>query len=215
MRKSMFYLAAVALTAALLTSFAVAGDKEGKDKGKYKDKNGGSQTMAKIGQPAPQFSLQDQNGKTVNLSDFKDKVVVLEWFNEDCPVCARHYTSGNIPSLAKDLKAKDVVYIAVNSTKGKSNDTNKAAAQAWNIDFPLLNDSTGEVGKMYGAKTTPHMYVINKGTLAYMGAIDDDQQGNKSEKKNYVSKAVDEILAGQSVSEPETRPYGCSVKYAN
>jgi len=208
MQKSVFSLAAVVMMAGLVT-LAFAGDKQAKDS---KDKHDHAAT-AVVGQPAPLFSLQDQNGKTVNLADYHDKIVVLEWFNEDCPVCARHYASGAMQKLAKEMTDKGVVWLAVNSTKNKTNETNKRIAGEWKMDFPILNDASGEVGHLYGAKTTPHMYVINKGVLAYNGAIDNDPNG-KGATKNYVTQAVHEIMAGQSVSEPMTKPYGCSVKYA-
>lgn len=178
----------------------------------------GEKAAAKIGNEAPAFSLQDQNGKTVSLSDFKDKVVVLEWFNEQCPYCAKHYSTGNMEKLATKYAEKGVVWLAINSTNGKSNADNKAISDKWKISFPILNDASGEVGHAYNAKTTPHMYVINKGTLVYMGAIDNKPTANPKDiegAKNYVSQALDEVLAGSNVSEPETKAYGCSVKYAN
>ena len=210
MRKWTFPAALAAVVAVALVSYSVAGDKAGKHGDKH-----GSGAVA-VGAPAPQFSLQDQNGKTHNLADYNGKVVVLEWFNEECPVVVRHYKADTMNSLATKYADKDVVWLAVNSTAGKSNDANKAAAAEWKMDRPILNDSTGQVGKMYGAKTTPHMYVIDKnGTLAYMGGIDNDDRGNKADKVNYVDKAVSELLAGNSVSEPQSKPYGCSVKYAS
>ncbi len=176
------------------------------------------QSAAQIGAAAPTFSLQDQDGKTVALSDYAGKIVVLEWFNEECPFVVKHYKSGNMNDLASKYAGKDVVWLAINSTKGKTNDNNKAIASEWKIERPILNDATGEVGEAYGSKNTPTMYIIDKqGNLAYWGAI--DNQPNPDPKSlegatNYVSKALDELLAGQSVSEPKTKPYGCSVKYA-
>src|SRR5687767_8319696 len=162
MRKWTFSAALAAVVAIALVSFSVAGDKSGKHGDKH-----GSGAVA-LGAPAPQFSLQDQNGKTHNLADYNGKIVVLEWFNEECPVVVRHYKADTMNTLASKYAGKDVVWLAVNSTSGKSNDANKAAAAEWKMDRPILNDSTGQVGKMYGAKTTPHMYVIDKnGTLAY------------------------------------------------
>jgi peroxiredoxin len=170
---------------------------------------------ASVGAPAPQFALQDQNGKTVNLSDLSGKVVVLEWFNDGCPFVQAHYKSGDMNATASKLAEKGVVWLAVNSTSGTNADHNKQIAAEWKIDRPILDDASGAVGKMYGAKTTPHMFVIDKdGKLAYIGAIDNNPNGDKKDNKiNYVEKAVSEILAGQSVSEPQTRSYGCSVKY--
>lgn len=213
MRKSMFSLAAVALVAGLVTSFAVAGDYDKKNK----DKKNGATAAVAIGQPAPLFSLQDQDGKTVNLADYKDKVVVLEWFNNECPYVVKFYKEGHMNQWAEAYAGKGVVWLAINSTKGKTNADNKAVAGEWNVNRPILNDATGDTGKAYGATNTPQMFVINKGQIAYMGAIDNNRSSNTADiagAKNYVAKALDEVLAGQSVSEPETKAYGCSVKYA-
>ena len=199
-------VAVVALVA--FVGFSSAGDKsdKAKDKGSIA-----------IGQPAPQFALQDQNGKTHNLADYNGKYVVLEWFNNECPYVVKHYQSNTMTNLAKKYADKDVVWLAINTTAGKTNNDNKAIAGEWNISYPILNDSTGQVGKQYGAKTTPHMFIIDKtGNVVYAGAIDNDPRGNKSEDRvNYVDKALSELASGQSVSEPQTKPYGCSVKYAN
>lgn len=207
MKKAVYSLAAVALMAALVSTFAIADDKHAKH---------GSAVA--VGGAAPQFSLQDQNGKTVNLSDLKDKVVVLEWFNNECPFVVKFYKDGYMNKWAEAYEGKGVVWLAVNSTKGKTNADNKQVAGDWKIDRPILNDANGQVGHLYGATNTPHMFVINKGQIAYMGAIDNKQSPNPADiagAKNYVAQALDEILAGQSVSEPQTKAYGCSVKYAN
>jgi peroxiredoxin len=170
---------------------------------------------AKVGQPAPAFSLPDQHGKTVSLSDFKGKLVVLEWFNDECPVVVRHYDGNAMNNLAAKYKDKDVIWLAINSSKHHNVDHNKKAAETLKINRPILDDHSGKVGHAYGATNTPGMYVINKdGVLAYMGAIDDNKSGSKKEGvKNYVSQALDELLAGKSVSEPMTQQYGCTVKY--
>jgi peroxiredoxin len=172
---------------------------------------------AEIGKAAPDISLQDQNGKTVNLADLKGKIVVLEWFNEECPYVQRHHAKDKTMSTLSDkYSAKDVVWLAINSTSGKTNDNNKSIAEKWNIKYSVLNDSDGKVGKAYGAKSTPHMFIIDKeGKLAYSGGIDNDPQGEKTgaDKVNYVDKALTEILDGKAVSEPKTKQYGCSVKY--
>lgn len=171
---------------------------------------------AKVGEMAPDFSLQDQDGKTHKLSDLKGKVVVLEWFNQGCPYVVRHHKAKTMTSTADKYKGQDVVWLAINTT-GKSAEDNKTSAEAWGIDYPILNDTTTAVAQQYGAKTTPHMYVIDKdGKLVYNGAIDDDSSadGAKGDKAtNYVAKALDEVLAGKPVSTPETKPYGCGVKY--
>jgi len=173
---------------------------------------------AKVGAAAPAFSLTDQDGKTVSLADLKGKIVVLEWFNEECPYVVKHYKEGHMNALANQYKDKDVVWIAINSTKGKDDAKNKDIAGKWSIERPILNDAKGEIGKAYGAKTTPHMFVINaEGNVAYKGAIDDNSDSDTSSiasSTNHVKKALDETLAGTAVSTSETKPYGCSVKYA-
>ena len=200
MKRNLFATLAVAFAMAVFMTVAQAGD----------DK-------ADIGKAAPDFSLQDQDGKTVNLADLKGKVVVLEWFNEECPYVVRHHEKDKTMSTLSDkYSAKDVVWLAVNSTNGKTNEDNKTIHGKWNIKYSVLNDSDGKVGKAYGAKTTPHMFIIDKeGKLAYAGGIDNDPQGEKTgdAKVNYVDKALTEILDGKTVSEPKTKSYGCSVKY--
>ena len=174
-------------------------------------------SKAVVGQPAPNFSLQDQTGKTISLDENKGKVVVLEWFNEDCPIDMRVYHEGEMKSLADKWIGKGVVWLAVNSTKDKTNDSNKKAAASLQMDWPVLNDAPGDVGHLYGATNTPHMYVIDKdGKLVYMGAIDNDSRGDKSpgERLNYVDQALTQLMSGQPISTPQTKAYGCSVKYA-
>lgn len=176
----------------------------------------GAGKAVQIGETAPNFSLQDQDGKTVSLSDFKGKIVVLEWFNDNCPFAKRHYEQFNtMNTLAEKYQPKDVVWLAINSTSGKNNDTNKKAFSEWKLNHPILNDSDKTVAKEYGAKSTPHMFIIDKdGKLVYSGAIDNDPEGTKTEGKvNYVDKALTELLNGQPVSEPRTKQYGCGVKY--
>ena len=170
---------------------------------------------AAIGKAAPNFSLKDQNGKTVSLADFKGKTVVLEWFNQGCPYVVRHYKAKTMTDTAAKYKDKDVVWLAINTTAGKTAEDNKASAEAWGISHPILSDTTSAVAQQYGAKTTPHMYIIDKdGKLVYNGAIDDDSSADGGKAKiNYVAKALDEVLAGKAVSTAETKPYGCNVKY--
>ena len=173
--------------------------------------------QAQIGQPAPEFSLKDQEGNDVNLADHKGKIIVLEWFNDQCPYVKKWYGQGNMNTLASQYADKDVVWLAVDSSNFSSVEENAQIASEWKIDRPLLDDSEGKVGKMYGAKTTPHMYIIDtEGNLAYMGAIDDNSSSNTADIEsatNYVAQALDELLAGESVSTQETRPYGCGVKF--
>lgn len=174
-----------------------------------------AQAKPEIGKPAPAFTLEDHNGNKVSLADLKGKIVVLEWWNEGCPVCVRHAQAGSIKNLVTRYGDKGVVVLGINSTASCTNASNKKAYEQFKLNYVLLNDASGQVGRAYDAKTTPHMYIIDKeGVLVYNGAIDDDPGGNKAEKVNYVAKALDELLAGKAVSTPETRPYGCSVKYA-
>jgi len=166
-------------------------------------------------QKAPAFTLEDVDGKKVNLSDFADKIVVLEWMNPDCPIWARHHKAGTFRTLAEKYKDQGVVWLAINSTHYADKEKNKKFAETEKVPYPILDDHAGTVGKAYGAKTTPHMFVIDKqGRLAYEGAIDDDPAGREEKPLNYVDQALTELLAGKAVSVPKTEPYGCSVKYA-
>jgi peroxiredoxin len=171
---------------------------------------------AVIGQPAPTFTLQDQDGKPVSLSDFAGKIVVLEWVNPNCPFVQRHYRAKTFQTMDDEYRGKGVVHLAINTTHDATNAFNKDWIGKNSLSYPILNDADGVVGKLYGAKTTPEMYIIGRdGKLLYMGGIDNDPDGDKGAAKvNYVSKALDEILAGKSVSTSETPSYGCSVKYA-
>ena len=191
-----------------LLAFALGGDKKGKD----------GMAGPAPGDQAPAFSLQDQNGSTVSLDNFKGKIVVLEWFNNECPFVVKHYKNGDMNAVASKYAEKDVVWLAINSTNGKTSKDMMVVATDWKIDRPILLDPTGEIGKAYGSMNTPTMYIIDKeGKLAYRGAIDSNRDSNPDSiksSKNYVSQALDEMLAGKQVSEPVTRAYGCSVKYA-
>ena len=170
---------------------------------------------AVLGKPAPAFALTDHAGRTARLADFAGKVVVLEWMNPDCPVSRRHYTKPTMKGLAVKYAPKGVVWLAVNSTHYWTPAKNKAWAEKHKLPYPILDDSAGDVGRLHAAKTTPDMRIVDaKGTLVYAGAIDDDPSGNKKSPVNYVAKALDELLAGGKVSRPQTRAYGCSVKYA-
>lgn len=167
---------------------------------------------AQVGSPAPAFTLKDAAGKDVSLSDFKGKVVVLEWMNPGCPVCKGKMEDGSVAKMMADSKAvnPDVVFLFVNSTAAMADEPEDSAEYLKDnkISAPALIDGDGTVGRSYGAKTTPHCYVIDAtGTLVYDGAID-DQKGT-----NYVVKAVTSLKAGEAVSPATTKPYGCSVKY--
>src|SRR5580692_10858670 len=135
---------------------------------------------ADIGKPAPAFSLQDQNGKTVSLSDYAGKIVVLEWTNPNCPIVGRHYQAKTMVTLAVEFVPKGVVWLAVNSTHTDGNAENLAWVNKNGLSYPVLNDASGTVGKAYGAKTTPNMFIIGKdGTLLDSGGIDNDPDGDK------------------------------------
>ncbi len=188
-----------------------------KDEKKHEEKKA---TEAVVGSMAPDFELKDTDGKSHKLSDLTKagKIVVLEWFNPDCPVVKMHYDNAKtFTDMAKNYKDKNVVILAVNSgaagKAGSGQERNAKARKDWNIDYPVLLDEKGEVGKSYGAKNTPAMYVINKdGILAYKGAIDDGGPEGAG-KTNYVTKALDELIAGKKVTTTETKAYGCGVKY--
>jgi len=178
---------------------------------------------ARLNEQAPDFNLKDSNGKEHSLSDFNGKVVVLEWINFDCPFVQKHYNSKNMQSLQLKYSKNDVVWLSVcSSTEGKqgnfSNDEINKRIKNHNAKMSAyLIDSDGKVGKMYGAKTTPHMYIIDKeGKLVYGGGIDDKASTDTDDikdAKNYVSTALDELLAGKNVIIQSSKPYGCSVKY--
>jgi peroxiredoxin len=177
---------------------------------------------APAGQPAPAFTAPDLAGARVNLADYKGKTVVLEWHNFGCPFVQKHYRSGNMQALQRKYGA-DVVWIAVNSTNRSSSDWTEPAVLSKQLaDFgaaqaKYLVDEPGTLGSAYGAKTTPHMYIIDPaGNVVYNGAIDDKRSTRLEDvkaAKNYVAAALDEMKAGKPVSTPSTTPYGCSVKY--
>ena len=165
---------------------------------------------------APAFTLADQDGKQVSLADFAGKVVVLEWINWECPFVKRHHQAGTMKKLAAAYAPKGVVWLGVNSTKHHDAKVNRKGIVTYKLPYPVLDDHAGKTGRLYAAKTTPHMFIIAKtGAIAYQGAIDDDPRGRKKGKAaNYVAGALDNLLAGRAVSTPKTKPYGCSVKYA-
>jgi peroxiredoxin len=177
-----------------------------------------------IGKPAPDFTGTDINGKTVHLSDYKGKIVVIEADNPDCPYCENQFKTGAMQKLQKDMVAKGVVWLLVNSVNPK-NFSHRTPEQAQkvmadeNMDVTAwIDDSSGAIGHLYGMETTPDMYVINKdGILVYQGAIDNkpDPFHNPLAANNYVRDAVDDLLAGKPVEVSETKPYGCAVHYAD
>lgn len=176
-----------------------------------------------IDQPAPDFALKDVNGKEHKLSDYKGKYVVLEWVNFDCPFVKKHYSAGNMPRLQSSFIKKDAIWLSIcSSAPGKQGhfptaDLKKRMESEKTVPTAYLLDETGSVGKLYGAKTTPHMFVIDqKGILRYAGAIDDTPSTKSSDiatSTNYVSSAMDALMAGKPVGTKSSTPYGCSVKY--
>ncbi len=200
-------LAQAALVAALACAFATA------------------QASAVVGQPAPAFTATDTSGKPVSLADFKGRHVVLEWVNPGCPYVQKHYNSANMQGTQKDAAAKGVVWLTVNSTASDHGDYLPPAELArWMqgqkaAPTATLMDADGKVGRAYGARSTPHMYIVNPaGTLVYAGAIDSKPTANPGDvasATNHVKVALAESVAGKPVSTPATRAYGCSVKYSS
>lgn len=178
---------------------------------------------AAVDQKAPEFSLKDVDGKAHKLSDYKGKYVVLEWVNFDCPFVRKHYSSGNMQKLQAAYTKKDVVWLSIcSSTPGKQGnfataDLKKRITTENSVPTAYLVDDKGTVGMMYGAKTTPHMYIVDpQGVLRYAGAIDDMPSTKSSDiekSNNYVSSALDALFAGKAIAVKSSTPYGCSVKY--
>ncbi len=175
-----------------------------------------SPKVATVGMAAPDFTLTGVDGETYQLSEITKagKTVVLEWFNPDCPVSKRfHVPENKMAAIFKDFRAKDVVWLAINSgapgNQGHGLERNKEAVKDYKIPYPVLIDEDGKVGRLYAAKTTPHMYVIDaKGVLRFAGGIDDKKE------TNYVRAALTSLAAGETVAVTGAAPYGCSVKYA-
>lgn len=176
-----------------------------------------------VGQAAPDFTLNDVKGAPHTLSGLKGKWVVLEWVNYDCPFVRKHYGSGNLPKLQKTYTGKGVTWLSVNSSApGKQGHFSSAEieerAKGFGAGFTAyLVDADGNVGRAYGAKTTPHIFIIDPaGKLVYAGGIDDKPSTDVADiatAKNFVSAALDEALAGKPVTVATSTPYGCSVKY--
>jgi peroxiredoxin len=178
-----------------------------------------------IGKAAPNFRITDADGRAVSLSDFRGKTVVLEWNNPECPFVRKHYESGNMQKTQAAAAAAGAVWLTINSSaEGKQGHMTPAQAKALaaaqqSRRTAYLLDPKGVLGRGYGARTTPHMYVIDpRGTLAYMGGIDDRPTKDKADidgARNHVLAALSELKAGKPVSVPTSRPYGCAVKYAD
>jgi len=182
--------------------------------------------VAELGEPAPQFELEDQFGVTHKLSDYEGKIVVLEWFNDKCPICHGVWSNGLVPKLISDLREieTEVVYLTINSSADRSEkDVKKTAVEfieetleETELEVPMLMDYDGKVGHAYLARTTPHMYVIDtEGVLVYQGAISDDRRMKEgADAETHVMRAIQQVLADEDVSPEYVQPWGCSVKYA-
>ncbi len=185
-------------TGAILTIAAalIAADKPAAEKPAEK-----APKVAKLGKPAPTFKLSDFSGKSYDLADYQDKIVVLEWFNKDCPFCKMFCE--DLKKTAADYATKGVVWLAIDSTNFRKNEENAAYAKEHKIDYPILSDFDGKVGRQFDAKTTPHVFIIDKGKLVYAGAFVD-----MGKKKTYVANALDALLAGKQPSPSKTKPFG-------
>jgi peroxiredoxin len=176
-----------------------------------------------INQPAPDFSGIDSNGNTQNLSQYKGKTVVLEWTNHDCPYVRKHYQSNNMQSLQKEATDAGIVWLSIiSSAPGKQGHVSAHEANGLTVKrnaspSAVILDEQGEIGRLYGAKTTPHMYIIDPGgKLVYMGGIDSIPSSNAEDitaATNYVKAALESLNDGEPIASNVTRPYGCSVKY--
>jgi len=181
--------------------------------------------VAEVGKPAPDFTGTDTNGTKHTLSGLKGKTVVLEWTNPECPYVVKHYDSKNMQTLQKEATADGIVWLSVaSSAEGKEGymsgeEANKYMAEKEAAATARIIDASGEIGKLYGAQTTPHMYVINaEGVLVYAGAIDSDDSFKPETiagATNYVREALKALKDGKAVEVSSTKPYGCGVKYAN
>jgi peroxiredoxin len=179
---------------------------------------------AKVGEPAPAFTSTNTSGAAVSLADYKGKLVILEWTNHDCPYVRKHYDTGNMQSLQREATGAGVVWLTIiSSAPGEQGYVKPAQADELTAGrkaapTAVLLDPKGEVGKMYGATNTPHMYIVDKtGTLVYAGAIDDkptSRRGDVQGANNYVRVALQSVAAGQPVKTPVTQAYGCTVKYS-
>lgn len=176
---------------------------------------------AELGKPAPDFTLTDLAGKSVHLADLRGKRVVLEWFNPDCPFVRYAHTKGPLKDMAARYVKKGVVWLSINSSapgkQGHGAARNQEATREYALANPVLLDESGKVGRLYGAKSTPHLYVIDeKGTLVYRGALDNAPLGEAGAgaAENYVDAAFADLGAGRPVKTADTKAYGCSVKYA-
>ena len=179
---------------------------------------------AEVGKPAPEFALVDIQGRAHKLSDYKGKIVVIEWVNPECPIVVKHYNSQNMQGTQKSAAADGAVWLSINSAgyEGAQGDLSDEAAAAWQkkmgaVTTSYFRDRTSKIGRLYGATATPHLFVVNKdGILAYKGAIDSIPSGSERDipkATNYVKAALESLKAGQPIAKPITQAYGCSMKF--
>jgi peroxiredoxin len=182
-----------------------------------------AQALSTVGESAPALQLRDIHGKSISLSEYRGKTVVVEWFNPNCPFVQKHYSSNNMQALQSKYARQGVAWLVVNSTHPSHQDylePNKLSERFTQMKghaSAVLMDAEGKAGQAWGAKTTPHMFIVDpQGKLVYAGGIDDKRSSNPDDvktAKNYVAVALDQLKAGKAVTENNTRPYGCSVKY--
>ena len=225
-----FVHAALALALALALASACGGGSSGSvaaEKGNQREEDapsGDETTPAAEQAGSPDFRLSDLDGNELRLADLRGSIVVLEWFNPDCPFVAHaHSRRGPLRRMAAGWKARGVVWLAINSgapgKQGTGREHNREMAANFGIRHPVLLDETGEVGRLYGAERTPHLVVIDaRGSIAYAGAIDNAPRGNVrggGEREAYVEAALEALTAGEAVDRPATASYGCTIKYAD
>lgn len=170
--------------------------------------------VATVGEPAPDFTLTDQAGQEHRLSQYRGRIVVLEWINPECPYVKRHYEAGTMTKLVQSFPEDRVVWLAIDSSHFVKPEDSQAWREQHSVPYPILQDPSGTVGRRYAARTTPHMYVIDQeGILRYAGGIDDDPRGTSENPTNYVEPAVNALLKGEPVATQTSEPYGCTVKY--
>ncbi len=215
--KNIFTTTLLATTCVATATIAQPAGMGGKPPKTDKDK-----VVAEIGKPAPSFSLEDQWGTTHTLDEYEGKIVVLEWFSDTCPYCKRTWKSGLIPKVIDQLGKMDVdvVYLAVNSTANKPQEeiveSSTKFFEGLEVGTPMLIDYDGEVGHAYGAKTTPHVFVIDtEGVLAYHGALSNDPRGKEgADAETHIIRAVTQLQNEEEVKPNYVKPWGCGVKYA-
>ncbi|TWT42341.1 Thiol-disulfide oxidoreductase ResA [Phycisphaerae bacterium RAS1] len=191
-----YQLGGIAAILVLTATLATAGDGEKK-----------ARSGPKIGDAAPAFELKATDGKTYKLADLKDKTVVLEWINRECPVCKKQ--APQMKATAESMQAKGVIWLAIDSTAAHALADNAEHVKADKLPYPILDDHEGTVGKAYGSAHTPTMFIVHKGKIAYTGAL----VPAKGDERNYVKEAAEALLAGKEPPLAETEAYGCSVKY--